>query len=67
MIRQPVTMPQSHPETMKKMKGRRVEGWKVRKSKKIRQNFMSQKYCYNWASSFRPKNSCKKNKKLKDM
>jgi len=39
----------------------------VRKSKKIRQNFLSQKYCYNLVSSFRPKNYCKKNKKLKDM
>jgi hypothetical protein len=46
-------------------KSRRVEGWKVRKrQKKIRQNFLPQKYRYNLVSSFRPKYLCQKNKKL---
>jgi hypothetical protein len=43
-----------------------MEGWKVRKAKKIRQNFLSQKYGYNLVSSCRPKYSCQRNKKLTD-
>jgi len=40
-----------------------VEG---EKKQKIRQNFMSQKYCYNWFSVLGQKILAKK-KKLKDM
>ena len=47
-------------------KGRRMEGWKVRKAKKIRQNILPQKHCYKLVSSCTSKYSCQKNKKLTD-